>query len=178
MMRRNTKVQVMVELVAGKIRKRFAGRIVKALPDGKFQAITERGIDIFAAGAISLASEKDVPSLRKLKQRASTSNSDIWKKPKYRILKPCNDLPLEIFSSNIWKIKNYGVSHRGNGHNVYRAWEFNGMVLTSYNAIHKATNVRGSSWEINVCYIEGIELVKGTVRDVMADIALLSLYDD
>lgn len=176
-MRRNTKVQVEVQY--GKFKRRFLGRINRSLTDGRFEVIANRRVLVLDECDFIITNDK-APSLRKLKQQASRFSPTVWKKPKYRMVKPCSDLPYDVVNRHIWKIKNNGVEHRGYGHNVYRAWELNGIVLTCYKSTNKGQNVRGPNWEIKVSEVshQGVELVKGTAQDVMADIALLALYDE
>lgn len=174
------------------------GRINRTLPDGQFEVYCQPWMPAFICYAHDLelviprnisprlgswgtyhrsrdfSPKRSVPSLRKFKMKASMYQTDVWKKKKFRQLVSCPDLPYLTLFDHMWKIKRDGRDHRGYGHNIFKAWTCHDMVLTTYRAKHKAFNITGPNWEININH-EAVELVRGSSRDVICDFSILML---
>ena len=127
---------------------------------------------------------RPMPTLRKLKQRASCYKPRVWKKPKYKVLRP-SSIPYDLAREAFWVVRDHGedvsLKHpmRPKDHNPYkrRLLRDYDVLATSYMAMHKAHNLKGLNWEIKIAcdYSETVEIVRGNRDEIMADLVILSL---
>lgn len=130
---------------------------------------------------------RHMPTLRKLKQKASCYSPNVWKKCKHKQLVP-SDIPYELALNAFWVVYDMKdqvtVCHplRPQDHNPSRRFLYRDadIIATFYNASYKAHNLKGTSWEIKISddRSDMVEIVSGNREDIMADLTLLYLQAD